>query len=213
MTADCKNPSFYLCFSFCKSSPSSLLSLQISPAGAQSQQQGPIPNSGPSICGGKALQCVCQLLSFCSILVYWWSQGVVHVNTGVRGDRCLDHRSHHVISNTGRLCYTSLDLLESGACEVLNETAVHICKKNTHTCNHYILMIISSGIKGSMAQDFVAGCFGGAGQLVSGHPFDTIKVHLPSTMADPCLRCWRASISLDHVALILALKAHRVAPR
>lgn len=25
-------------------------------------------------------------------------------------------------------------------------------------------------------QDFIAGCFGGAAQLVVGHPFDTIKV-------------------------------------
>lgn len=27
-----------------------------------------------------------------------------------------------------------------------------------------------------LLQDFIAGCFGGAAQLVSGHPFDTIKV-------------------------------------
>lgn len=29
-----------------------------------------------------------------------------------------------------------------------------------------------------VAQDFVSGCFGGAAQLVVGHPFDTIKVRL-----------------------------------
>lgn len=38
---------------------------------------------------------------------------------------------------------------------------------------------------GSATQDFVAGCFGGAAQLVVGHPFDTIKVKLQSQPKPP----------------------------
>lgn len=36
-------------------------------------------------------------------------------------------------------------------------------------------MAFVSGYEANCVQDFIAGCFGGAGQLISGHPFDTIK--------------------------------------
>jgi hypothetical protein len=50
----------------------------------------------------------------------------------------------------------------------------------------------------SLSQDFVAGCFGGAGQLITGHPFDTIKVVSQRRLNDIVSWMLHAALQLLH---------------
>lgn len=51
-----------------------------------------------------------------------------------------------------------------------------------------------------LVQDFVAGCFGGAAQLITGHPFDTIKVsqHLMQPASPFSLVMTSVCLSVNH---------------